>query len=191
MCVQALEEHRDDLGEPFLASCFAYLQKASEDNLGEIVFLIQRILQMYAARQWSQVDADGQHDALLQDVLTSDPQNWESMIRGLATSGVTPYRYCTPFTPSEVGLTAAFPWAAFTGLPYNCICITTVCEVRSDAHVHNCKWQFVRRIVFCRRIARNSFHGISATEDGTNTVVNEVGKLQPASAGRVFEGGRG
>lgn len=85
--LQALEEHRDDLGEPFLASCFAYLEKASKDQLDEIVFLIQRILQMYAARQWSQVDADGQHDALLQDVLTSDPQNWENMIHDMATSG--------------------------------------------------------------------------------------------------------
>lgn len=90
--MQSLEEHRDELGEPFLASCFAYLQKASEDELDDIVLLIQRILQMYAARHWSQVDADGQADALLQDVLTSDPQNWENMIHDLATSGVTPHR---------------------------------------------------------------------------------------------------
>lgn len=88
--MQVLEEHRDELGEPFLASCFAYLEKASKDQLDEIVLLIQRILQLYAARQWSQVDADGQHDALLQDVLTSDPQNWENMIHDLATSGVPP-----------------------------------------------------------------------------------------------------
>jgi hypothetical protein len=90
--VQAIEDHRDDLGEPFLASCFAYLQKASDDSLDEIVHLIQRILQMYAARQWTQVDAAGQHDALLQDVLTSDPENWEDMITSLATSGVTPHK---------------------------------------------------------------------------------------------------
>ena len=87
--MQAIEEHREGLGEPFLASCFAYLEKASKDNLDEIVFLIQRILQLYAARQWSVVDAEGQQDALLQDILTSDPQNWESMIRDLATSGET------------------------------------------------------------------------------------------------------
>jgi hypothetical protein len=85
--MQALEEYQDDLGEPFLASCFAYLQKAAEDKLDEIMFLIQRILQMYAAKQWSQTDAEGQHDALLQDVLTADPQNWEIMIHDLATSG--------------------------------------------------------------------------------------------------------
>jgi hypothetical protein len=113
--VQALEERRDDLGEPFLASCFAYLQKASEDGLDEIVFLIQRILQMYAARQWSQVDAEGPHDALLQDVLTSDPQNWETMIHDLATSGVTQHVAITTYT-----FTSAFcSLALFKSPPVN------------------------------------------------------------------------
>jgi hypothetical protein len=85
--LQALQDNRDGLDEAFLASCFAYIQKASEDNLDDVVVLIQRVLQMYAARQWSQADADGKHDALLLDILTADPQNWHNMIHDLAMSG--------------------------------------------------------------------------------------------------------
>lgn len=86
--LQALDDNSDALDEAFLSSCFAYIKKASDDGLSEIVHLLQRILQLYAARHWSQVDAGGKDDAMLLDILAADEKNWQNMIHDLASAGV-------------------------------------------------------------------------------------------------------
>lgn len=86
--LQALDDNSDTLDEAFLSSCFAYIKKASDDGLSEIVYLLQRILQLYAARYWSQVDASGKDDAMLLDILAADEKNWQNMIHDLASAGM-------------------------------------------------------------------------------------------------------
>lgn len=86
--LQALDDNSDALDEAFLSSCFAYIKKASDDGLSEIVYVLQRILQLYAARHWSQADAGGKDDAMLLDILAADEKNWQNMIHDLASAGV-------------------------------------------------------------------------------------------------------
>ena len=74
-----------------MSNCFAYMKKASDDGIREIVYTLQKVLQLYAARELSQLETQDADDALLMDVLTADETAWDSMLEGLAASGT-----CSP-----------------------------------------------------------------------------------------------
>jgi hypothetical protein len=86
--MQVMEERSDSLDEAFLSNCFAYIKKTSEDGMLDVVYVLQKILQLYAARKLGQAEPQGTEDALLADILSADESVWESMLEELVQSGV-------------------------------------------------------------------------------------------------------
>lgn len=85
--MQALEQHAESLDEAFLSNCFAYIQKVAEDGHHGATNALQKILQLYAARQLRQSEPQPGEDTLLLDVLTADAAQWDSMLEDLVTAG--------------------------------------------------------------------------------------------------------
>lgn len=48
---ETMDTHADRLDEALLSNAFAYIKKASDDRFDTMVSLIQKVLQLYAARQ--------------------------------------------------------------------------------------------------------------------------------------------
>jgi hypothetical protein len=73
----ALDAHADRLDEALLSNCFAWMRKAADDKLDGMVALLQKVLQLYAARQLSgaggaAAEAAGGADAAVQELLAGD-----------------------------------------------------------------------------------------------------------------------
>ena len=85
--LQAMDDKKDLIDEAFLSSCFAYIKKASEDNIAEIVHALQKVLQIFAADSLAAKDLGTSEDAMLTDILTADEAEWEPTIRSMAESG--------------------------------------------------------------------------------------------------------
>lgn len=47
---EALEARSDQLDEALLSNCFAWMKKCQEDRFDSMVLLLQKVLQLYAAR---------------------------------------------------------------------------------------------------------------------------------------------
>jgi hypothetical protein len=101
--VQALDERAHLLDEAFLSSCFAYTKKASGDHIPELVHALQKILQLYAAKQLALCSPDGQstEDTLLADVLAADEAQWDEMIEEMVQTGMHTFAWLRGgvFTP--------------------------------------------------------------------------------------------
>ena len=87
--MQAMEERTDYLDEAMLSNAFAWMQKATDDNLDGLVALLQKVLQVYAARELSRGRILNDDDAMLADIITTDDSRWEATIRELAEQGAS------------------------------------------------------------------------------------------------------
>lgn len=84
----ALEERAGKVDEALLSNAFAWMRKASDENLDGMVSLLQKVLQLYAARELSRgPGGDGATEQLLVQVLGADEAAWDGLIRGAAAQG--------------------------------------------------------------------------------------------------------
>jgi hypothetical protein len=82
-----MQKHPGSLDEALLSNCFAYIKKASDDGIQEVVYALQKVLQLYAAQQLGKADTKTEADSVLAGILTADETRWEAMVEDLATSG--------------------------------------------------------------------------------------------------------
>lgn len=85
-----MDANAHKLDEALLSNCFAWMKKASEDNLDGMVSLIQTVLQLYAAKQLGTVDQQGESsssssssevDTFVTQVLKETEQQWDTLIK--------------------------------------------------------------------------------------------------------------
>jgi len=85
---KAMEERADRIDEALLASAYASMRKASEDGMDGVVNLVQIFLQLYAARELSQVPPGAQpEDAFLAEALGKAEGEWGPAVRAAAEAG--------------------------------------------------------------------------------------------------------
>lgn len=82
----ALEKHSDHLDEALLSNAFAYIKKCQDDGFDSMARLIQKVLQLYAARMLRSGASDGVEGAL-NEVVYADEEQWDPLIGDLARSG--------------------------------------------------------------------------------------------------------
>jgi hypothetical protein len=85
-----MQKHSEALDEALLSNCFAFIKKASDDGIQEVVYALQKVLQLYAAQQLGKADAKTDEDASLTRILTADETEWDKLVEQLATSGAVP-----------------------------------------------------------------------------------------------------
>lgn len=85
----AMELHSDALDEALLSNCFAWMRKASDDNLDGMVVILQKVLQLYSSRQLCEsiLTAGSPVDSFLKELVAADESRWSSMIREKAKAG--------------------------------------------------------------------------------------------------------
>jgi len=83
---EALDRHADRLDEALLSNAFAWIRKCSEDRFDTMVQLIQKVLQLYAARELRGPDASGP-DGILNDVIYAEEKDWGPIIKSKASAG--------------------------------------------------------------------------------------------------------
>ena len=99
-----MQANRESLDEAFLSSCFAYIKKASDDKITELVHALQKILQMFAAMQLesSMPPQPEQADTLLSELIAADESAWEDKLNDMIASGVmTVQGICTACVCSQ------------------------------------------------------------------------------------------
>lgn len=92
MSLKSLEPFK--LDENFLATVDAWVVKSHQDGMDGMVTILQKLLQQYAGLQVSrartiQQKANSPASALLENLLASDPDLWEAVIREGLNDGVT------------------------------------------------------------------------------------------------------
>ena len=92
----AMDARADFIDEALLSNCFAWMRKASDDNLDGMVLILQKVLQVYASRALSIQDAaatknsgasSSPAESALSELLNSDEGIWASIIRKKAQEG--------------------------------------------------------------------------------------------------------
>lgn len=81
----AIEARADKIDEALLSNCFAWMRKASDDNLDGMVVILQKVLQLYAARALSLGEGTEAEltaaEAALAELLRTDESRWAVVIR--------------------------------------------------------------------------------------------------------------
>eukprot|EP00890_Picochlorum_soloecismus_P000294 jgi/Picsp_1/1265/NSC_04746-R1_protein len=84
-----MDSRADQLDEALLSSCFAFMKKASDDNLDGMVLILQTVLQLYASRELASSGGEnpGEAERQLIEVLSARESNWANLIVEKAKSG--------------------------------------------------------------------------------------------------------
>lgn len=85
-----MDSRADQLDEALLSSCFAFMKKASDDNLDGMVLILQTVLQLYASRELASSASENPSEAEQQliAILSARESNWTNLIKEKAESGV-------------------------------------------------------------------------------------------------------
>lgn len=81
-----MERNAAALDEALLSNAFAYIKKASDDRFDSLVALLQKILQLYAARALKGPEAEGV-DGFLNELVYAEEQDWEPLLRAKVAAG--------------------------------------------------------------------------------------------------------
>lgn len=83
-----MDDNADKLDEALLSNCFAWMKKASEDNLDGMVALLQIVLQLYAAKQLGQqqqgegeTSSSSSVDQFVTQLLKENEQQWDILLK--------------------------------------------------------------------------------------------------------------
>lgn len=82
----ALDKHSDRLDEALLSNAFAWIRKCSEDRFDTMVALIQKVLQLYAAKQLRGEDSNGV-EGVVNQILWAEEPEWGPLIKRHAAEG--------------------------------------------------------------------------------------------------------
>jgi len=90
----AMEERADHMDEALLSNCFAWMRKASEDKLDGMVAILQKVLQLYAAKalamssaSLSSEEVGNVIDATWAELLGAQEEQWAEIILNKAEKG--------------------------------------------------------------------------------------------------------
>jgi hypothetical protein len=90
----AMDARAEFIDEALLSNCFAWMRKASDDNLDGMVVILQKVLQLYASRALSIGDAatssgssSSPAESTLSELLKADEGTWAPIIRKKAQDG--------------------------------------------------------------------------------------------------------
>ncbi|KAL4524757.1 hypothetical protein Ndes2526B_g06947 [Nannochloris sp. 'desiccata'] len=90
----AMDARAEFIDEALLSNCFAWMRKASDDNLDGMVVILQKVLQIYASRALSLDDVASDSgktsspaEAVLSELLNADEGTWAPIIRKKAQGG--------------------------------------------------------------------------------------------------------
>lgn len=81
-----MDRHADRLDEALLSNAFAWIRKCNEDRFDTMVQLIQKVLQLYAAKQLKGPETSGVTGAVNQ-VVFAEEQEWGPLIKKMASEG--------------------------------------------------------------------------------------------------------
>ena len=96
LLTQAIEERSEYLDEALLSNAFAWMRKAADDKLDGMVALLQKVLQLYAARALSHSPVQNDDDAMLVDIISADDTEWIVIV-------MIPRRCSVSLSPKGVG----------------------------------------------------------------------------------------
>lgn len=82
----AMDAQAANVNESLLATVYAYLKKASDDKMDGLIALLQKFLQVYAARELEQLEVAKANAAML-EILTAEESEWDALIRSKAAAG--------------------------------------------------------------------------------------------------------
>lgn len=80
-----MQSNYASLDEALLSSCFAWMKKASDDNLDGMVYILQTVLQLYASMELGR--DDGSTSKALLQVLRAPESEWEAIVSQLNSMG--------------------------------------------------------------------------------------------------------
>jgi hypothetical protein len=81
-----MDKNSEALDEALLSNAFAYIKKASDDRFDSLVQLLQKILQLYAARALRGPETEGV-DGFLNELVYAEEAEWGPMLRERAAAG--------------------------------------------------------------------------------------------------------
>lgn len=84
---KAIAASGDKLDEAVLSNAFAWMRKANDDGLDGMVALIQKVLQLYAARQLKKEGSEAQEDQVLNKMLDAGEEQWEATLEQALEAG--------------------------------------------------------------------------------------------------------
>ncbi|KIY95629.1 hypothetical protein MNEG_12333 [Monoraphidium neglectum] len=82
----AMDRSAEALDEALLSNAFAYIKKASDDRFDSLVQLLQKILQLYAARSLRGPEKEGV-EGFLNDLVYAEEKDWEPLLRERVAKG--------------------------------------------------------------------------------------------------------
>jgi len=82
----ALDKHSDRLDEALLSNCFAWMKKCQDDRMDTMVTLLQKVLQLYAAKALKGPDSAGP-EGVLNEVVFAEEKDWDAIISKSAEGG--------------------------------------------------------------------------------------------------------
>jgi hypothetical protein len=82
----ALDRNAPALDEALLSNAFAYIKKAGDDRFDSLVALLQKVLQLYAARALRGPEADGVA-GFLNELVYAEEAEWDGLLRARIASG--------------------------------------------------------------------------------------------------------
>ncbi|GAX72617.1 hypothetical protein CEUSTIGMA_g73.t1 [Chlamydomonas eustigma] len=83
---RALDDNAAYLDEALLSNAFAWIRKCSEDGFDTMAQLIQKVLQLYAARQLKGLETEG-ISGVVNSVVYAEEKEWASIIKGGVDAG--------------------------------------------------------------------------------------------------------
>ncbi|GBF97230.1 hypothetical protein Rsub_09921, partial [Raphidocelis subcapitata] len=82
----ALERNAPALDEALLSNAFAYIKKAGDDRFDSLVALLQKVLQLYAARALRGPEAEGV-EGFLNELVYAEEADWDGLLRARIAAG--------------------------------------------------------------------------------------------------------
>lgn len=82
----AMERHKDRLDEALLSNAFAWIRKCNDDGLDGMVTLLQKVLQLYAARVLKGPEETGV-EGVMNQIIAAEEKEWAGLISGAASEG--------------------------------------------------------------------------------------------------------
>jgi len=81
-----VKEQRELIDEGILATVFAYMKKANEDQLDGLVLILQKLLQLWAAEE---LVAAGPGNEVLERLLLAEESEWDGLLQEAVAAGET------------------------------------------------------------------------------------------------------
>eukprot|EP00879_Flechtneria_rotunda_P003482 GHRR01003711.1.p1 GENE.GHRR01003711.1~~GHRR01003711.1.p1 ORF type:complete len:319 (+),score=117.10 GHRR01003711.1:119-1075(+) len=83
---QTVDKYSNRLDEALLSNCFAWMKKCQDDRMDTMVSLLQKVLQLYAAKVLTGQETEGV-DGALNEVVYAEEKDWNEIIKKHVAAG--------------------------------------------------------------------------------------------------------